>query len=81
MAPATSLWGRIPQLQWKHNAAAAAQEEPNAGAGEQVGWLEEGSQQWEALSFLALVFVGGLAPALCGQRTPRSQHRAAGQTP
>lgn len=36
-----------------------------------MGWLEEGSQQWEALSFLALVFFGGLAPALCG---------AAGQT-
>lgn len=61
--------------------AAIAQEEPNAGAGEQVGCLEEGSQQWEALSFLALVFVGGLVPALCGQRMPHWQHGAAGQTP
>lgn len=56
-------------------AAAAAQEV------QESRWLEEGSQQWEALSFLALVFVGGLSPALCGQRTPCSQHRAAGQTP
>lgn len=46
-----------------------------------MGWLKEGSQQWEALSFLALIFVGGLAPALCGQRMPHSQHEAAGQTP
>ena len=36
--------------------------------------------RWEALSFLEVVFVGGLDPALCGQRTSRSQHRAAGQT-
>lgn len=46
-----------------------------------MGWLEEGSQQWEALSFLAIVFIGGLGPALCGQRMPPSQHGAAGQTP
>lgn len=46
-----------------------------------MGWLEEGSQQWEALCFLALLFVGGLAPALGGQRMPRLQHGAAGQTP
>lgn len=31
--------------------------------------------------FLALLFVGELAPALGGQRVPRSQHGAAGQTP
>lgn len=40
-----------------------------------------GGGQWEALSFLALIFIGGLAPALCGQRMPLSQHGAAGQTP
>lgn len=36
--------------------------------------------RWETLSFLEVVFVGGLGPALCGQRTSRSQPRAAGQT-
>lgn len=40
-----------------------------------------GGQPAVGSSFLTLVFVGGLAPALWGQRTPHSQHRAAGQSP
>lgn len=46
-----------------------------------AGGMAGGGQPAVGSSFLALVFVGGLAPALCGQRTPCLQHRAAGQTP
>lgn len=45
-----------------------------------AGGMAGGGQPAVGSSFLALVFVGGLAPALCGQRTACLQHRAAGQT-
>lgn len=44
------------------------------------GWRRAASSE-KLFSFLALIFVGGLAPGFCGQRMPCSQHGAAGQTP
>lgn len=35
--------------------------------------------RWEGRSFLEVAFVGGSDPALCGQRTSRSQRGAAGR--
>lgn len=66
-APAGSLWGRIPQLQWKHNTRCCCL----GGAKHwcrRAGGMAGGGQPAVGSSFLALVFVGGLAPALCGQR-------------
>lgn len=49
------------------------------GSGEN-GWRRAaGTGRWEAHSFLEVAFLGGSDPALCGQRTSRSQRGAAGR--